>query len=138
LFTGNTNSQAYGISTSTDPIKATIFAIERATEYGSTKGVLQIGLPSDLKSLKLNSPNIYRCEKELEIVIQTPADNFANLAEVEISVEHARELVKEVYNIDLDTKIYRDVSNELLETLPPSSLEKSFEFYQKAQKYNLK
>jgi hypothetical protein len=89
----------------------------------------------------LNSPNIYRCEKELEIVIQTSADSFTNLSKVEISAENARKLVKEVYGIDLPSKIYStglDNSNELLENLPASSLEKAFEFYQKAIPYNKK
>ncbi len=141
LFSGNTNTQEFGISTSTDPIKATIFSIESATSNGAYNGVLQIGLPSDLRSIGLNSPNIYRCEKELELVLQTPANNFANLSTVEISAENARKLVKEVYGIDLPAKIYPtglNNSNELLETIPASSLDKAFEFYQKALQYNLK
>ena len=139
LFAGNTNSQALGISTSTDPIKATIFAIESATiSNGVSKGVLQIGLPDDLKNIKLNAPNIYRCEKELEVVIQTSANNFANLSKVEISVENARKLIKEVYGVELDTRIDRARSDELLENLLESTLEKAYEFYQKAIKFNLK
>ncbi len=141
LFPRNPNSQAFGISTSTDPIKATIFAIESATRNGSYKGVLQIGLPSELRNIKLNAPNVYRCEKELEIVLQTSADNFANLSKIEISSEDARKLIKEVYGIDLPSKIYRDGlnnSDELLETLFPSKLDKAFEFYQKAIQYNIK
>ncbi len=137
LFPGNPNSQAYGISTSTDPIKATIFSIEGATSNNAYKGILQIGIPDKLKSIKLSAPN-YRVEKELEVILQTQANNFANLSSVEISVDNARKLIKEIYGIDLPTKISRSYSDELLETLPESSLDKAFEFYQKAIQYNLK
>jgi hypothetical protein len=137
LFTGNPNSQLGGISTSTDPVRGTIFAIESATANPSFKGVLQMGLPSDLGELKLVSPN-RRVKIELEAIIKTSADDFSNLSKVEISVEDARKLVKEVYDIDLPNRIDSGLSRELLETLNVSSLEKSFEFYQKAIQFNLK
>ncbi len=137
LFPGNTNSQVFGISTSTDPIKATIFSIESATSNGAYKGVLQIGLPNDLKSIALSAPN-YRVAKELEVVLNTPASNFANLSKVEISVENARKVIKEVYGIDLPSNLTRSYADELLETIPESSLDKAFEFYQKAIQYNTK
>jgi hypothetical protein len=138
LFPGNPNSQSFGISTSTDPIKATIFAIEGATSNGSYKGVLQMGLTGgDLKNIALTAPN-YRVAKELEVILNTPAANFSNLAQIEISVDNARKLVKEVYGIDLPATISRSYSDELLETITESSLEKAFEFYQKAVIYNIK
>ncbi|MCJ1805957.1 hypothetical protein MRP92_03405 [Flavobacterium covae] len=137
LFPGNPNSQAFGISTSTDPIKATIFSIESATSNGAYKGVLQIGLPNDLRNIALSAPN-YRVAKELEVVLNTPANNFANLSKVEISVENARKLVKEVYEVDLPSNLSRNYADELLETIPESSLDKAFEFYQKALQYNIK
>jgi len=137
LFPGNLNTQVFGISTSTDPIKATIFSIESATSNGAYKGVLQIGLPNDLKNIALSAPN-YRVAKELEVVLNTPASNFANLSKVEISVENARKLVKEVYGVDLPTNLPRSYADELLETIPESSLDKAFEFYQKAIQYNIK
>ena len=137
LFPGNTNSQTFGISTSTDPIKATIFSIESATSNAAYKGVLQIGLPNDLKNIALSAPN-YRVAKELEVVLNTSASRFASLSKVEISVENARKLVKEVYGVDLPTNLYRSYADELLETIPESSLDKAFEFYQKALQYNIK
>ena len=138
LFPGNPNSQAFGISTSTDPIKATIFAIEGATSNGSYKGVVQMGLTGgSLKNITLSAPN-YRVAKELEVILNTPAANFSNLAQVEISVDNARKLVKEVYGVDLPATISRSYSDELLETITESSLEKAFEFYQKAIIYNTK
>ena len=137
LFLGNQNAQEFGISTSTDPIKATIFSIESATSNGAYKGVLQIGLPKNLKDLGLSAPN-YRVAKELEVVIKTPANNFANLSKVEISVENARKLVKEVYGVDLPPNLTREYADDLLVTIPESTLDKAFEFYLKAKKYNIK
>jgi hypothetical protein len=40
LYLGNTNTQIYGLSTSTDSIKATIFSIESSIQFSSTKGVI--------------------------------------------------------------------------------------------------
>lgn len=137
LFPGNPNSQLNGISTSTDPVRGTIFAIESATGNPNFKGVLQLGLPADLGDLKLVSPN-RRVDIELEAIMKTSADDFASLSKVEISVEDARKLVKEVYDIDLPSNLDSTISRELLETLDVSSLEKSLEFYQKALQYNTK
>jgi hypothetical protein len=44
----------------------------------------------------------------------------------------------EVYEVDLPARISRSYSEELLETLTPSSLDEAFEFYQKAIIYNTK
>ena len=129
LFPGNPNAIANGISTSTDPIKSTIFAIESATNSGS-KGVLQIALPENLTGTKLIAPN-RRISLELEVVFETSAENFSKLSKVEIPVENARQLVKEVYGIELPSTMRRDIADELLKTLPASSLEQSYEFYMK-------
>ena len=132
LFPGNPNAIANGISTSTDPIKSTIFAIESATNSGS-KGVLQIALPENLTGTKLLAPN-RRISLELEVIFETSAENFSKLSKVEIPVENARQLVKEVYGIELPSTMKRNIADELLETLPASSLEQSFEFYTKITK----
>jgi hypothetical protein len=140
LYPGNPNSIANGISTSTDPIVATLFAIESATDNPTFKGSVQCGMPKDLLNLALTAPN-RRWDKELEAIINAPATSFANLAKIEISVDDARKLVKEVFGRDLPNRISSsDVENVryLTETLPKSSLEKSFEFYVKSIKYNLK
>ena len=60
------------------------------------------------------------------------------MSKVEISVENARKLVKEVYGVDLPSNLSRNYADELLETIPESSLDKAFEFYQKALQYNIK
>jgi len=71
--------------------------------------------------------------------MKVSADDLSNLSKVEISVEDARKLVKEVFDIDLPTSIVdQTASRELLESLNVSSLEKSFEFYQKAIQYSTK
>jgi len=132
LFLGNPNTIANGISTSTDPIKSTIFAIESATNSGG-KGVLQIALPNDLKNINLLAPN-RRVNIELEVVFETSAESFSKLSKVEIPVEKARQAVKEIYGIELPSTIRRNVADELLRTLPASSLEQSFNFYQKILK----
>ena len=137
LYPGNSNSQLKGISTSTDPIRGTIFAIESATANPNFKGVLQMGLPADLGNLKLTAPNS-RVNIELEAVLKTSADNFSNLTKVEISVDDARRLVKEVFDIDLPSSISRAKSDELLKDINASNLNKSLEFYQKAIQYNTK
>ena len=64
------------------------------------------------------------------------ADDNSDLAKVEISVEDARKLVKEIFDIDLPPTINRDRSTELLENLEVSDLNKSLEFYQKAIQYS--
>jgi hypothetical protein len=137
LFPGNPNSQLNGISTSTDPVRGTIFAIESATANPNFKGVLQMGLPADLGDLKLVSPN-GRANIELEAIMNVSADNFSNLAKVEIPIDEARRLVKEVFDIDLQSTISRQLSDDLLETLPVSDLNKSLEFYQKAIQFSTK
>jgi hypothetical protein len=53
-----------------------------------------------LKNIPLSAPNRF-VERELEVVFNTSAENFANTAKVEISIEDARKLVKEVYRVDL-------------------------------------
>ncbi|PXY42533.1 hypothetical protein DMB65_00455 [Flavobacterium cheongpyeongense] len=135
LFPGSTNAQIGGMSASTDPVKSTIFSIESATQYGGSKGVLQMGLPIDLKNITLSAPN-RRVDIELEIIFNTSAENFAKTSKIEISVENARKVVKEVFGIDLPSSLTRDSADHLLRTLPASSLDKSLEFYQKAIKYN--
>ena len=138
LFPGNPNSQLGGISTSTDPIRATIFAIESATSNPDFRGILQMGLPSDLGDMRLLSPN-NRVAIELEAILKTSADDFSNLAKIEITVDDARTLVKEVFDIDLPSTISSQaISTELLESLDISSLENALEFYQKGIQYNTK
>lgn len=139
LYEGNTNAQlgVGGMSTSTDPIKSVIFAVESETEFVGTKGVFQMGLPSDLKNIPLSAPN-RRVHIELEVIFNTSAENFATASKAELSIENARKVVKEVYGIDIPSRLSRDEATHLLETIEASSLEKSLEFYQKAIKYNIK
>jgi len=126
LYSGNTNSIEYGLSTSTDPLRATIFAIESSSQSGR-KGILQIIFPKDLKNIKLQSPN-ERYKIELEIIVQVQAKKLIGKS-VEIPVEKARKIVKKVYGIDLETKLDSDYSRYLLENLPKNTIEKSNKFY---------
>ena len=137
LFPGNPNTQTGGLSTSTDPVRGTIFAIESATANPNFNGVLQMGLPADLGDLKLVGPN-RRVDIELEVIMKTAADEFSNLAKVEIPVSEARNLVKEIFDIDLPSSIDRNLSDDLLNNSPISDLDKSLEFYQRAIEFNTK
>jgi hypothetical protein len=136
LFLGNANTIANGISTSTDPIRATIFAIESATQYGQ-KGVLQIAIPKELKKLFL-LPGNRRIEKELEIILQTGAKEFSQMAKIEIPVSDARRIISELYDVHLPTKIRPvDAINnmeQLFMDIPRLSLEDSYKFYKQILK----
>jgi len=55
-----------------------------------------------------------------------------------ISIDDGRKLIKEVYGVDLPSTLRRDYADELLETIPESSLEKAFQFYERATKYSVK
>lgn len=139
LFSGNTNTIEYGISTSTDPMVALIFAIETATTR-QERGVLQIAIPANISSLKMSRPNV-RVKYELEIILETPAENYSKLSTIEISTEDARKLVKEIYGEDIPSRIdFKGFDNavNLTRELKHSTLEQAYEFYQKAIKYNIK
>ena len=129
IFPGNTNSiNEPATSVSTDPVKATIFGIESQTNNPGSKGVLQIAIPQELTNVAFN-PGNYRLEKELELILKIKPEEFSKLTQIEISIDEARIAIKDVFEIDLPTRINRDESTKLLETLPESSLQKSFDFY---------
>jgi hypothetical protein len=136
LFLGNANTIANGVSTSTDPIRATIFAIESATEYGQ-KGILQIAIPKDLKKLLLLPAND-RVAKELEVILKTGANEFSKMTKLEISVDDARKIINELYDVQLPSKISQrgafNNPNLLFAEIPRLTLEQSFEFYKQVLK----
>ncbi|MFN4198076.1 MAG: hypothetical protein ACK4FS_03515 [Flavobacterium sp.] len=131
LFTGNVNSQLFGLSTSTDPLRAIVFGIESANN-SSKKGVLQILVPKQLKGVKLQAPN-RRVHYELEVVLQSSSKDLANFVVKEIPIEDARLLANKHFK--LIEKIPKTISDgresrELLEyILPKSGLSESLEFY---------
>ncbi|AJW63963.1 hypothetical protein VO54_02505 [Elizabethkingia miricola] len=132
LFIGNINSIEYGASTSTDPIRAVIFAIESSSKPG-TKGVLQIYIPKNLKGLNLQAPN-FRVSKELEVIVNTSPENLSNFAVKEIAVEDARKLVNEIYGLDIPKTITENSipsSNMLLDDITKLTPKESEEFYKK-------
>jgi hypothetical protein len=139
LFPGNPNTIANGIPTSTDPLVATIYAVESATEYG-VRGVVQIALLDNLNGLKLLAPS-RRVQYELEVILNTSADNFSKTSIIEISVDDACRLIKEIYGKNIPSKIYKnsfDNAVNMTRDLEHSTLEQAYNFYQKAIQYNLK
>jgi len=137
LFKGNTNSQINGISTSTDPLRAILFAIESASKP-FRKGFIQVVLPKKLKGIRLQSPNQYHFDTELEVIIQIKVKELSKFIVKEIPVEKARELANKFFNLTetLPTKMVKSSGEArwLVEELPKSSLETSFKFYEELLK----
>ncbi len=128
FFQGNLSSKI-GLSISTDPVRAIIFAIESATENQS-KGFLQIGLTKNLKNINLNVPaSRTRYLIELEVKLQTDVNSLSKLVK-SIPVEKARTYINKKLNLDLGTKIYSRESFMLLDELPVTGLEESLIIYQ--------
>jgi Domain of unknown function (DUF4157) len=129
IYPGNTNSiNEPSTSVSTDPVKATIFGIESQTNSPGNKGVLQIAVSKELTQITFNPAN-YRLEKELELILRIKPEDYSKLTQIELTIDEARMSVKDVLGIELPSRINRDESTELLETLPETSLQKSYEFY---------
>ncbi|CAI2768806.1 hypothetical protein [Flavobacterium collinsii] len=104
-------------------------------------GVLQIALPEDLRLLQLESPS-RRAIYELEVAFKVSANDFTHLSKIEMNLDDAHQLVKEVYGIDLPKNIGNNApgnsAEEITRTMTHSTLEQSYEFYKKATKYNIK
>jgi hypothetical protein len=134
LYIGNTNSQKFGFSTSTDPLRAIVFAIEGATHYNK-KGVLQIFLTRNLRGITLRQPN-RRVHFELEVILNARAEELQELVAFEIPVEKVIDLANEFFNLEptLSTRINMnsDESRYLMQDLLPKiSPNKAYEFYLK-------
>jgi hypothetical protein len=133
LHTGNTNAIQHGISTSTDPLRAIVFAVESASK-GGRKGVIQIALPKDLTGVFLQVPN-RRVHFELEVVLQISTNNFVKIAVKEIPVEQARQLANRFFNLSGESEIPisitdREYARELIETfLPKLTPDQAYQFY---------
>jgi hypothetical protein len=130
LFSGNANTIKHGLSVSTDPVRGVIFGIESASK-GGRKGFLQVTVPSNLKDIGLQIAN-RRYEYELEAVVKTSAKNFSKLANKEIPIQKARELVNQFFKLpeNIPSKLDFYEAERLIKQLPKSTLEESFRFYQ--------
>ena len=135
---GNPNSiRGEASSTSTDPVVATIFAIENVTRNGSRTGVIQMLIPADVKNLKLLGPN-RRVKSELEVIFNAKPEDFSNFVKVEIPLEDAKRLIKEVTGIQLPNRISGiDASTQLVDQLTRTDLTTAKKFYDAALKYNI-
>ncbi len=74
---------------------------------------------------------------ELEIIVNTSPKNLSKFAVVEIPINDARKLIKEVYGISLDTRI-SDISTatQLLKETKKLTPKEALEFYKKIIKLN--
>lgn len=133
LFAGNPNSVVYGASTSTDPIRAIIFALESGTR-NNEQGVVQVFLTKDLKGLNMQLPN-RRIALELEAIVNTSPENLAKFAVKEIPVEELLPLLEKNYGVKIDTRIsIRAKADELLDQTLKLTPKQAEEFYNKIKK----
>ncbi|NOQ75552.1 MAG: hypothetical protein GQ574_26315 [Crocinitomix sp.] len=133
IYIGNPNSQANGLSTSTDPLRAIIFAIESATKQNK-KGIIQVLITDRLPKFKLNSPNHFS-HYELEVVLNIRASELSAHVVKEIPVEKVRELANKFFKLpeSLPTRLNVETSESrwlMRDVLPKSTLEDSYKFYE--------
>lgn len=92
-FPGGEALQQLGItSTTTDPLVATLFAIE-SSSHGAP-GVVLIALRSRLSN-RIGQPNNYM-ELEQEVAVEQPPADFAEKAEFTVDVSVARKILIEI------------------------------------------
>lgn len=137
IYKGNTNSQLYGLSTSTDPLRAIVFAIEGASKEGRN-GILQLILPSKLSKFKFQLPN-RMVHYELEVIINAGVDDLSKFVVKEIPIDTARDLANKFFKLpeNSPTKLIEETRESrflMEEVLPKTSLTESFEFYQELMK----
>jgi hypothetical protein len=133
-FEGNKSHQDIGVTpTSSDPVVATIIGIE-SNNYG--KGVLHIALPKDLQGVAyMGGQGLENMEREIGLAIK-PIE-FAEKAEVTISSEQARGILKKM-GIDLPRRIQKiDITPTIKNTRRLTETETEM-FYLEALKLNKK
>lgn len=130
LFKGNSNSIEFGISTSTDPVRAIIFGLESASVRGR-EGYLQVFLPKDLKGINLQLPN-RRHKIELEVILNENTDRLSRFVHKEIPIEKARNLANKFFSLEesLPTRFVPETgeSRRFLNELKVINLENSYKF----------
>ena len=137
FFEGNANSIEHGVSTSIDPVRATIFAIYSASKNRGTKGTILIFVPNDLRNISLVGNN--KIVREMEVIFELSPQKIAELSSIEITLENARKIVKNIYGKDLPTNIIDDGTLRLeLDKCAFNSLEDFYKFVNEAKIYNIK
>jgi len=126
------------IKVNTTPFVATVFSIENATANSSRRGVLQITVPSDVKNLRLLGPN-NRVKSELEVIFNVKPEEYSEIIKIEITVDDARRLVKDILDKELPQKIYGiDDATRIIDSAIKTDLVTSEKFLKEALKYNIK
>ena len=134
IFKGLKNTQSYGFSTSTDPLRAIIFRVESSSK-GGRQGILQIFIPNKMKGVYLTAPN-RRVHYELEVILNSNSKKLEQYAIKEISIQKAREFANKYFKLngemEIPSKINNErISRELMENiLPKTTPENSYKFYQ--------
>jgi hypothetical protein len=83
----------------------TIFPVENRTANSSRQGIIQIKIPKDISDLKLLAPN-RRVKTELEVVFNVKSEDYDKYVHLEISVDDARKLVKDLSNVNIPSRIH--------------------------------
>jgi hypothetical protein len=131
LYPGNPNTIANGTSTSTDPIVATIFGIEAKTEFGGS-GILTIARSESIGSVNLKPPN-FRVELEREVIMDLTPSDFYQAKDIEITVDQARALIRQIKGYELDSSISSAFSRQALEDAPRMDPSEITQFYNLAE-----
>jgi hypothetical protein len=129
-FPGHPALQKFGITpASVDPLVATVFGLE-----GKNKGnaILSFGSRSSFESGAIDLGNVRRT-LEREVQVDLLPSEFAKRAQGTISVDKARQILKDMGIADLPTSIrsFND-STQILENTPRLTPEQIHEFLKRA------
>lgn len=133
-YAGNRTSQLLGLtSVSTDPVVATIFAIQSQTRHGVT-GLVHVAIPNDLAGLRFVEGHPAYRELELELRIELLPAEFSKRASITLTAQKARAILKGM-GIELPATIYsHGAITETLRDTPRLTLSQIQTFRQKALK----
>lgn len=127
-FNGSNASQQLGVTpTSSDPVVATIFALN-SKNYG--KGILQIALPQDLKGVQYTGNVLQSLEKEIGVGM-APAQ-FTLKASTTITADQAVGILKNM-GIKLPTTVKLENLSEVIRNTPRLTPNQIQEFYKQAR-----
>ncbi|PSL18256.1 RHS repeat-associated protein [Chitinophaga ginsengisoli] len=120
--------------TSTDPAKATIFAL-RSKEFGN--GILQIVLPKNLQNVEVGATSNVLGELESEVVVGLKPAELTSRAEFTITADEARNILGNM-GIKLPARVKLDDISNLLRETPQMTQSQIDEFYKQAASLKVK
>lgn len=134
---GNLSSQNIPrTSTSSDPARATAFAVQSQTDHGGA-GVLMAFSNEDLKDVKLSEFQNWFAQLEKEQAFEIKPEELSKLASLKISAEDARKILKEM-NINLPSQIKLSNLSEVLSEIPELNPTQIQTFIEKMRKITKK